>query len=307
MEKDKWLSTVSSVLGVPIDKLTELDELDDDAAVRGVKDLGKTLITKTRDEGHGKGLKKGTEAIRKALKSEFSLDLTDDEVDADKIVAAVREKVEEEAGEGLTEEAVKQTPAYKELSSELVKAKQVSGKTIEKQVKERLAEEQKKFDAKLAELKKESMDPALFREAEKWLTKMKAVLPEDETKRDKVIKDLVNKAKANGLDKDGEDWLITKPDGSAFLNASGHNATLEDVFAEYDYLYTFQQTQQRGSTGIDPKNPGGQAPPTFEHFKGTLPKTEAEMKQLQFDRVNGKITREAYKEAEAAFTAANAK
>lgn len=307
MEKDKWLSTVSSVLGVPLDKLTELDELDDSEAAKGVKELGKALITKTRDEGHGKGLKKGTEALRK-LKAEFSLDLADDELDADKIVTAVREKVEEEAGESLTEDAVKQTPAYKELSAELVKEKQQRDKLVQKEVKTKLTEKEKEFETKLKEAQVKSLEPQFERAAEEWLTEMKAVLPEDKTKRSKVIKELAGKLKAYKVEPDEDgDFLITKADGSAFLNASGHNGGLTDVFAEYDYLFTFQQTQQRGSSGIDPKNQGGQAPPQFQHFKGEVPKTEAEMQQLTTDRANRRISAEAYTEAKAAYTAANQK
>jgi len=302
MEKEQLIQLFAATLNIKPEKFAEIEEAED--AEAQIKELSKAALTKKFNEGHGKGLSKGTKELVEAIKSELGVDFSG--TTGQEMAESLKSAVAEIEGAELTEEAIKGSDVYKAAIAEKVKLEQNFNKAVEKEVKKQSAAEREALQKELKAAKKSSIKTELEVVAEKWLEDEGALLSDDPARRKRQIKEFVNKLDAYDIEKDEDgDYMFTK-DGNAINNAEGHNAKVSDIFRENDYLFNFNKTKPRTSTGL---NPSGSGTPKgkFEHFKGTLPTNEAEMDALRMERVNGKISREAFKEAEAAYAETQAK
>lgn len=296
MEKEQLIQLFAATLNIKPEKFEEIVEAED--AETQIKELSKTALKKKFDEGHGKGLSKGTKELVDAIKSELGVDFSG--TTGQEMAESLKGAVSEIEGAELTEEAIKNSDVYKAAVAERVKLEQNFNKAVEKKANEKVAAEKEALQKELKAAKKGSIKAKLEVVAEKWLEEEGALLSDDPARRKRQIKEFVNKLDAYDIDEDADgDYLFTK-DGNAVNNAQGHNAKVADIFRENDYLFNFNKTKPRTSTGLNPSG-GGNPKGKFEHFKGNMPTNEAEMDALRLDRVNGKISREAFKEVEAAY------
>lgn len=276
--------------------------LDSEDAEQQIKELNAGNLKRIREESHKKGQGIADKAFRSAIKSKFGVEI-EAGLPADEIASQLKESVSGQEAEELSEETVKAHPAYKSLESERLRDKQLFNKEVEKKVNEKVKEERERFDSELKKTKKSSYMSELEIEATQWLTDEGAILHSDPEKRKKQIQKFVKEiAEANDLDKDDEGKFLFSKDGNPLTNSHGHNASVHDLFRDNDYMFSYQKTQQRQSTQLDPNGSGG-GQARFQHFKGDVPKNEQEMKAIELKRVNREISVEAFKEVQAAYEA----
>jgi len=297
------LNIIAKLLNVPVAKAQEfVDQEDED----GIIELNKANLKKRFDDGHKKATKEASKKVVDAIKSEFDIEINGET--PDEIVNSIKEGLESRSADDISEEKIKASEPYKELLTTLNKKDAEFQRQVDKKVKETVKEKEKEYETGLKKAKRQALDAEVEREAEKWLVESKAILPEDPAKRSKLIKEFAAKLSADEIERDEDGkFIVSKPDGTPYTNKDGHPATLVDRFSDYDYLVNFQQVQQRTSTGLPPTGPGKPGQTQFQHFKGEVPKDEAGMNELRnsylYDKSKG-ITKEALKEAEAAYEAA---
>lgn len=297
-------SFLKAFLGISEEKAQEI--LDSEDAEQQIKSLNADNLKKKFDEGHKKASKLTSKQLVDALKAEFDIDLSGET--AQELAQSLKEQISDREAEDVSEETIKAHPAYKALQSDLTRKDQDFNKAVEKKVKEQVKEKEAQYQKDLKAAKRQGLMTEAEVEAERWLTENNAVLSTDPEKRKKQIKELARKLDSYDLEKDEDGSFLISKDGTPLTNKEGHNAALPDIFGEYDYLFNFQTTQQRQSTQLDPKNPGGNGQQkVFQHYKGEVPKTEQEYKALEIKAVNREISREAFKEVEAAWAEQNAK
>lgn len=292
------VALLAKILNVSGDKVKEYAEAED--GEKQLVELNANNLKKKQDEGHKKGLGMTSKAYKTALKSTFDIDVTGET--AEEMFESLKEQLLDRGAEDVSDDAVKAHPAYKALQTDLTRKEQEFNKNVEKRVKEQMKEKDAQYQKEIKAAKRMGIMTEAEREAERWLTENNAILSTDTEKRRKQIKELAKKLDSYEIEKDEDGTFLISQNDKAVTNNEGHNASLSDIFREYDYLYNFQQTQQRQSTQLNPNGSGG-GQKRFEHFKGEVPKNEAELTQLRYDRVNGKLTKEAFKEAEAAYEA----
>ncbi|CAG5001918.1 hypothetical protein DYBT9275_02767 [Dyadobacter sp. CECT 9275] len=296
MEIEQLLKIISQILGIPVAQAKELIEAED--GEKAVADLSKENLKKKFDAGHKKGMGQSAETLAKAISDELEIDVNGS-TPAD-IASSLKTAFETRSAEGISEETVKGTEAYKALQADLTRAQQEQNKLVEKKVKEALKEKEADYQKNLKAAKREALNTELTARAEKWLTDNNAILHKDPEKRRLQIKELVDKLGSFEIERDGETFLISK-DGQPLTDQSGHNAGLDQVFKDYDHLFHFQEVQQRQSSGLPAGGiqSGGQS--KFTHFKGKVPENQDEMNKINLEYAEKKISREAYQEVKAAF------
>ena len=294
------LKIISKLLNISEARAQEfIDQDDEDAVTR----LNAENLKKKFDEGHKKAIGQGLKDLVKTFSTEFDFDVTGST--PEEIIASVKAGFENRDPSDITEEVIKGSDAYKELQSELTRTQQNQNKLVEKKVKEVVKEKEVEFNKNLSKAKREALNSELYIKAEKWLTDKKAVLSTDPVKRQKQIKELADKLGSFEIEKDGDGYLISK-DGTPETR-DGHNASLEHVFNDYDYLYTFQEVQSRESTGLPAGGVQGGGQTNLKHFKGEIPKDEAGLNKVRMDYAEKKISKEAYQEVTGAYADQNAK
>lgn len=289
LERQQLLGLLAALLTVPVEKVTEYADSEEDDNETALTDLHKAVLKKKFEDGHKKALKLATTNTVKELKNAFGVDIEGDSLE--EIATSLKEHLDTEGAGDLSEDAVKQHPTFKAVQAELIKVQKDQKTIIEKEVKKLSKEKDTEYEAKLKQADRKTLDIELELEAEQWLVKEGAILSEDPKKRKKQVKELVAKLAADELEKD-EDGSIALSDGT----------TLEDRFKEYDYLFAFTEVQQRKSTQL-PANGGKKTTQTFQHFKGELPKNKEEMDQVMIDFANKKIKKEEYHEVKKAYEA----
>lgn len=291
---------LKAVLGLESDAQAQ-EILDSENAEQQIKELNAANLKRKLDEGDKKGRGMASKDFKKAMKNTYGVDVAGET--PDEMLESLKESVTGEQADEVSEDTVKAHPAYKALLDERLKAEQKFNKEVEKKVNEKVKEERERFDQELKKTKKSSYLTELEVQAKEWLVNEGAILHSDPEKQKKQIQKFVKEiAEANDLDKDSEGKFLFSKDGNALTNSHGHNATVQDLFRENDYMFSYQKTQQRQSSGLDPNGSGG-GQRKFEHFKDEVPKNEAEFNALRIKRVNREITPEAFKEAEAAYEA----
>lgn len=298
MELQDLINALARVLNVKPDQVQQwMDgENGEDAMVQHNSDN----LKKKFDEGHKKAAKIARKEIADALSSAFDVDITG--TTAEEIASALKSGITPETD--LSEDAIKKTDTYKQLVAENTRLQQDQNKEVEKRVKESLKEKEAEYKKGLREASRKAINSELELAAERWLTDNNAILNDDPDKKRKQIRELVNKLSDVEIEKDDDGGYLISKDGKPLTNKDGHNASIQDQFQEYDYLFRFQDVQERKSSGLDPKNPGGKTGnPTFQHYKGEVPKDTKGMDELRMKYVSKQLSREAFKEAEAAFEA----
>lgn len=293
------LKIIAKLLNISEDKAKEfVDKEDED----GLIDLNKANLDKRFDDGHKKASKLSTKKLVDALKSELDVEIKGES--PEEIAESFKEAIENRSADDISEEQIKASDTYKDLLTQFNKKEGEINKIVDKKVKEAVKEKEKEFADGLKRAKRQAIDSELELEAEKWLVENNAILSTDPAKRKKQIKELAVKLASDEVEKDSDgSYLISKADGTPYTNKDGHNATLADRFSEFDYLFNFQEVQQRQSSGLPPAGPGRSGGVEFKHFKGDVPKDEAGLNDLRIKRVNREISAEAYQEAETAYKA----
>jgi hypothetical protein len=289
---------LAAILNVSPDKVAEMAESEE--AEQQFKELNATNLKKRFDDGHKKGVKFSSKEYIAALKSSLDVDVSGES--PEDIANSIKEALSDRDADDISEEAVKAHPLFKAESEKSLKLEQSFNKEVEKKAKVLVKEKETEFERKLKEAKRSGFLTEAEMAAEKWLTENNAILSPDPEKRKKQIKELAKKLDAYDLDKDEDGQFLISQGATPVLNKEGHNASLSDVFQEYDYLYNFQTVQQRQSTGINPNAPSS-GNNGFKHYKGEVPKDEAGMNELRTKKLYGELTADAYKEVEAAYVA----
>jgi hypothetical protein len=298
MEKEELLKVISRLLNVSVEKAKEIADGEDGEGK--LIDLNKEIHKKKFDDGHKKATARGLKDFTDAIGSE--LDITVSGSTPEEILSSIKEGLSAN-GSAVTDDQIKGSDLFKELQSQLTKATQDQNKIVEKRVKEETRKQKETFESELKSAKRGALNSELYSKAEQWLTEKGAILHEDSAKRQKQIKELVNKLSDLDIDKDDDGFIFTK-DGQAKTNKDGHNAKIDDVFGEYDYLFNFKTGQQRQSPGLDPNGHQQPGNNNFKHFKGDVPKTKEEMDKIHTDFIYGNIDKEAYQEVNTAYEAA---
>lgn len=299
---DQAKSILAAVLGVKVEEITKIAETEE--AEQQFKDMNKAKLDKLRDESHKRGAGMVKKAFKSAIKSNFDLDI-DLDLEADDIATKLSEHISERGAENISEESIKASPVYKSLQSDLTRAQQDQNKIVEKKVKELVKEEKEKFDKELKQAKKSSQLSKVETEFVKWAEKEGVILNSDPEKRDKQIRKYVKDlTESLDLDEDEEGRPLLSKDGTPLTNKDGHNASFSDVFRDNDYLFVFKTVQERQSSNLNPNGGGNNQQKKFEHYRGEVPKTQAEFDALQLKYVNKEKdapSRDAFKEVQAAF------
>lgn len=293
------LKIIAKLLNISESKAQEfIDKEDED----GLIELNKANLDKRFDDGHKKASKLSTKKLVDALKAELDVDVKGET--PEEIAESFKEAIENRSADEISEEQIKASDTYKDLLTQYNKKDGEINKQVDKKVKEALKEKEKEYEVNLKKARRQAIDSDIELEAERWLTENKAILSTDPAKRKKQIKELAAKLAADEVEKDSDgSYLISKADGTPYTNKDGHNASLADRFSEFDYMFNFQEVQQRSSSGLPQGGPGKPGNFEFKHFKGDVPKDEQELNNLRIKRVNREISPEAFQEAEAAYKA----
>lgn len=299
MELQDLINALARVLNVKPSQVQQW--MDEENGEDAIAQHNSENLKKKFDEGHKKAAKIARKEIADALSSAFDVDITG--TTAEEIASALKSGITPDVD--LSEDAIKKTETYKNLVAENTRLQQDQNKEVEKRVKESLKEKEAEYKKGLREASRKAINSELELAAERWLTDNNAVLNEDPEKKRKQIRELVNKLRDVEIEKDDDGGYLISKEGKPLTNKDGHNATIQDQFREFDYLFRFQEVKERKSTGLDPKNPGGNpGNQAFQHFKGEVPKDEAGMNAIRMDYVNKKIDNAAYKEVEKAYNEA---
>ncbi len=291
---------LKAVLGLDSDAQAQ-EILDSDNAEQQIKELNAANLKRKLDEGDKKGRGMASKDFKKAMKNTYGVDVAGET--PDEMLESLKESVTGEQADEVSEDTIKAHPAYKALLDEKVKVEQRQNKEVEKRVKELVKEDRDKYEKELKKAKTEVYLTDLEIEAKEWLIEQGAILHADPEKQKKQIKKFVkDSVDGKDLDRDEDKKYLFSKDGNPLTNSHGHNATVQDLFRENDWMFSYQKTQQRQSSGLDPNGSGG-GQRKLEHYKGEVPKNEAEFNALRIKRVNREITPEAFKEAEAAYEA----
>lgn len=297
---DEAVDLVAGLLNLSKEKVLELAPADDAAAQFAA--LGAKNLKDARDEGHKKGTKLTAKSVASAFKAEFDIDLTG-ETPAE-LAKSLKENLSEFDSDELSEEAVKGSEWYKELQADKTRLEQQKDKAIDKEVKKRLTEERATMQREIKAAKRTGFMTEIEVAAAKWLEAEGAILSDDPEKRGKQIRELAKRVEAFDFEKDEDGEFLFTKDGEPLKNKDGHGMGLGDIFRENDFLFNYKTVQQRRSSELDPRNPGGGGNGGFQHFKGEVPKDEAGMNKLRNEFMYERtITREALKEAEDAYNA----
>lgn len=300
---EEGVALVAELLKLPKEKVLEIVPADD--APAQFKKLADAALKTARDEGHQKGTGKTSKDLLSALKAEFDIDLTG--VTPAEIAKSLKEAVAEQGSNELTEEVVKASEWYKELQADAARKEAKRVKEIEKGIKEGTKAAEENFKKELKAAKKSGYLTEIEIAASEYLEKEGAILSDDPEKRKKQIKTFLKESLSDmdvEKDEDG-DWIFTK-DGLP-ASKDGKAVTLDDAFAAGDYLFNKKTVQQRESSNLDPKNPGGKGgKQEFKHWKGEVPKDDQEMQAITTKRVNREISPEEYNEVNAAYKASKA-
>lgn len=292
---------LAAILNVPVSKVKEYAEAED--AEQQIKDLNAANLKKKFDEGHKKASKITSKNLIEAIKAEFDIDLSGET--PQELAVSLKESLSDRDADDISEETIKASSAYKSLLAEKTRTEQEVNKQVEKKVKEQVKEKEAEFQKTIKQVKKSSLLTEVEREAEKWLEKEGAILSADPERRMKQIKEFAKKVDAYDLDKDEDgNFLISKADGTPATNKDEHNASLSDIFRENDYLFNFKTVEERKSSGLNPNGGGNSSSKKFEHWKGEVPKTKAELDAIELKYVmkdKDAPTRDALKEVQAAY------
>lgn len=304
MEQEKLLKIIARLLNIKeVDKVKAMIEAED--GEDAVTTLSGAILKAKFEEGLKKGIGKSLKDLVSTFANEFDFDVTGSTIE--EITASVKSGFENRDGSDISEDQVKASDTYKKLQSELTRAEQNQNKIVEKKVKEALTVKENEFKEGIKKAKRQAIDSELEVEAEKWLVDNKALLSEDKVKRRKQIKELAAKLANDEIEKDEDDNFLISKDGAPITNKLGHNATLADRFSEYDYMFHFQEVQQRQSSGLPPGGVQGGGNAQFKHFKGEVPKDDVGMNKIRMEYNENKISRDEYKEVEIAYNAAQTK
>lgn len=297
---EEAVQLLAAILNVSASEIKEMAESEE--GEKQFKDRNAANLKKKFDEGHKKASKLTSKSYSDALKQAFDVDISGET--PEEIANSVKEAVSDRDADDVSEETIKAHPAYKALLDDRLKDQQKFNKEVEKKVKEQVREQKEHFEQELKKTKKSSYLSELEIEARQWLVDEGAILHSDPEKQKKQIQKFVKEiAEANDLDKDEEGKFMFSKDGSPLTNSQGHNATVQDLFRDNDYMFSYQKTQQRQSTGLDPNKTGGNGNAKFQHYKGDIPKSDAELNALRFKAANKEISKEAFKEVEQAYEA----
>lgn len=296
---DEGVELVAELLKLPKEKVLEIVPADD--APAQFKKLADAAIKTARDEGHQKGTGKISKDLLAALKAEFDIDLTGNT--PAEIAKSLKDAVAEQGSEELTEEVVKASEWYKELQADAARKEAKRVKEIEKGIKDGTKVAEENFKKELKAVKKSGYLTEIEIAAGEYLEKEGAILSDDPATKKRQIKAFLKESLTDlDVEKDDDgDFVLTK-DGMP-ATRDGKAVTIEDAFSEGSYLFPKKTVQQRQSSQLDPKNPGGKGTTEFKHFKGVVPKDETEMNDLRTKKLYGELSGEAFKEAETAYNA----
>lgn len=293
------VSLLAAILNVKPEQVQEMAESEE--AEKQFKELNASNLKKKFDEGHKKASKLTSKDFATALKSAFDVDVAGES--PEEIAASIREALSDRDADDISDDVIKAHPLFKAEAEKNLRNEQQFNKAVEKKVKEQVKEKEADYQRQLKEAKRSGIMTEAEVAAERWLTDNNAILHSDPEKRKRQIKELAKKLDSYDLEKDEDGQFMISKDGTPLTNKEGHNASLSDVFQEHDYLFNFQTVQQRQSSQLNPNANGRTQTQQFQHYKGDVPKTDAEMEALSFKAANREISKEAYKEVAAFYEA----
>ena len=307
MELKDFVKATARILGISESKVQAYADKageDVDTDIEELVEASRTNLTKKFDEGHKKATALTTKTVAEAISTALDLEIT--AKTPEELAAALKTELESKGGDGLTEDAVKNSEAYKTLQADLLRSQQDGNKEVEKRVKAALKEKEAEFKKEIRTAKRSAIDTKLEKQAEEYLTEKGAILNADPAKRKLQIKEFVKKLNDYDVEGDEDGEFVFSKDNKPKTNADGHNAKLTDLFEENDWMFSYQDVQNRQSTGLPPNQ---QRPPAggFKHYKGEVPKSEAEMDTLRMKFAGKEIGRDAYLEVKEAYEAATTK
>ncbi|NVO33216.1 hypothetical protein [Hymenobacter lapidiphilus] len=254
------------------------ETLKSDEAVEAVTAQFETKYKEQRDHGNKQAINKSRRDVERAFKNAGVADASFDSLPA--AIEALQSQVEPAEGKALTDEQALKLPAVVRALNML---KTETGTLVEQarqQEREALQNQIQEFTAKQVHAKVRT-------EAEQVVTQLNPNFSDDPARAAKQRLKLIEDIIAQGgyqLDEAGGVQLVDK-DGNLLPGKMGNPLKFADRVREYaDEFYGLPTSTPRDSAAIRQSDVSRHAaPPVLEHYKGELPKTEADYLKLAND------------------------
>jgi hypothetical protein len=263
----------------------DVEEIDEKSFIELLVSKQSEVIKDRFDRGYQSAESKVLKTLEKEIRSEFGIDSA--ELKGIDLVRAAIDSAKEEAGKSapkskLTDEDVKKHPLYLELE----KAKKTEVETLK-------TEYETKIKAELDSREYERLLGTVDQEADKiFATLGTPVLPEDATIAQKHKQKLLfDELRGFKFQKNGDDVIVLKQDGTRVEDKAGNAKSLKDIVAEIAKgNFVFKASEDRksagngGDSGSNGSNGGtkkftGNAPKTPQEYVGLLTSNELSIEQ----------------------------
>jgi hypothetical protein len=263
----------------------DVEEIDEKSFIELLVSKQSEVIKDRFDRGYQSAESKVLKTLEKEIRSEFGIDSA--ELKGIDLVRAAIDSAKEEAGKSapkskLTDDDVKKHPLYLELE----KAKKTEVETLK-------TEYETKIKAELDSREYERLLGTVDQEADKiFATLGTPVLPEDATIAQKHKQKLLfDELRGFKFQKNGDDVIVLKQDGTRVEDKAGNAKSLKDIVAEIAKgNFVFKASEDRksagngGDSGSNGSNGGtkkftGNAPKTAQEYVGLLTSNELSIEQ----------------------------
>jgi hypothetical protein len=263
----------------------DVEEIDEKSFIELLVSKQSEVIKDRFDRGYQSAESKVLKTLEKEIRSEFGIDSA--ELKGIDLVRAAIDSAKEEAGKSapkskLTDDDVKKHPLYLELE----KAKKTEVETLK-------TEYETKIKAELDSREYERLLGTVDQEADKiFATLGTPVLPEDATIAQKHKQKLLfDELRGFKFQKNGDDVIVLKQDGTRVEDKAGNAKSLKDIVAEIAKgNFVFKASEDRksagngGDSGSNGSNGGtkkftGSAPKTAQEYVGLLTSNELSIEQ----------------------------
>ena len=221
-----------------------------------------TRLSADKDNQYKRGLKEGALKLEKVLKEKYEVD--SDLIGVELLDHVIEMKLADVKGADDTE-VLKHPEVIKALNEKdkLLRAK-------DKEIADKLKAKEDEINA--ANLFKE-VESSAIAEFESF----NPILPAD-AKKAKALKDiLVSELKKNKYQKDGDQYVVLKEDGTPLQNDHGYNVTFQDhIKGHAERYFDFKKAEDRSSSGNRTGTGNGQS-------TVRKPKDEAEYQSMMKD------------------------
>ncbi|WP_187260743.1 hypothetical protein [Pontibacter beigongshangensis] len=242
--EEKLLAFVSKALNMNEDEIKEILEDESNGGLEALTKKYSDHVKSVKDTGYKAGERKVNTAWENKIKADFNIQ---SETKGIELIDEVQEVIESKATEqkpakDITVEAIKKHPEFIKMETAAQEA-------------ERRAEE--KYQKILAEKEEAYAQKELFNEVKsiglQQFESLKPILSSDPNRAAAQKQILIRELENYKFQKEGNEFIVLKPDGDRLENETGHRVKFEDVVKNITTQYFDLQTAEpRASTGRKP-------------------------------------------------------